>query len=229
MKGDDMPAKQDKTSTGPIRVLIVDDHPIVREGLSQKIGQQKDMVVCGEADNAADALALIESEEVDAAVVDLSLKDSSGLDLIRDIQVRRPGLPVLVLSMRNESIYAERALRAGARGYITKEEGTTRVIEGLREVLTGRIYLSENMVGEVLRKIVPGPQRGVETGVGRLTDRELEVLRMIGNGVTTAEIAQKLHLSVKTIETYRERIKEKLNLSRASELLKYAIQWAHSQ
>lgn len=224
-----MPAKHNETGTGPIRVLIVDDHPIVREGLAQKIGQQKDMVVCGEADNTADALALIEAEEVDAAVVDLSLKDSSGLDLIRDIQVRRPGLPVLVLSMRNESVYAERALRAGARGYITKEEGTTRVIEGLREVLTGRIYLSENMVGEVLQKIVPGPQRGAEAGVGRLTDRELEVLRMIGNGVTTAEIAQKLHLSVKTIETYRERIKEKLNLSRASELLKYAIQWAHSQ
>ena len=211
------------------RVVLVDDHPIVREGLAQVINQKPDLAVCGEADNAADALAVIEAARPDVAIVDLALKDSSGLDLIKDIAIRFPKLSVLVLSMRSESVYAERALRAGAHGYVTKDEGTTKVIEGIRKVLDGEIYLSEEMSAKVLKAMLPGRRGSPGSKMDRLSDRELEVLDMIGIGLATSEIAEKLHLSVKTIETYRERIKEKLDLDTASELLKYAIRWARSR
>jgi len=211
-----------------IRVLIVDDHPIVRHGLARMIEQHEDLCVCCEADNAADALELIESDSPDVAVVDLSLKHSNGLDLIKDAHLRKGDLPILVLSMRDESVYAERALRAGARGYITKDEATANVIEGIRKVLAGEIYLSRKMVGKVLRNIVPGSTPAAHA-TARLTVREMEVLERIGAGLTTAEIAAALQLSAKTIETYRERIKQKLGLAGASELLRYAIEWVHSR
>ena len=211
-----------------IRVLIVDDHPIVRHGLARMIEQHEDLSVCCEADNAADALELIESDSPDVAVVDLSLKHSNGLDLIKDAHLRKADLPILVLSMRDESVYAERALRAGARGYITKDEATANVIEGIRKVVAGEIYLSRKMVGKVLRNIVPGSAPAAHA-TARLTDREMEVLERIGTGLTTAEVAAALQLSGKTIETYRERIKQKLGLADAPELLRYAIEWVHSR
>lgn len=211
------------------KVVLVDDHPIVREGLAQVIAQKPDLTVCGEADNAADALGVIEATRPDVVVVDLALKDRSGLELIKDIAIRFPKLAVIVLSMRSESLYAERALRAGAQGYVTKEEDTARVIEGIRKVLDGEVYLSDAMAGKVLKTLFPGRRepRGLPTD--RLSDRELEVLEMIGKGRSTSEIAGALHVSVKTVETYRERIKDKLNLADAGELLRYAIAWNRSQ
>ncbi len=216
--------------SGKVRkVVLVDDHPIVREGLAQVIGQKPDLAVCGEADNAADALKVIEATRPDVAVVDLALKDSSGLELIKDIAIRFPKLSVIVLSMRGDSLYVERALRAGARGYVTKEEGTAKVIEGIRKVLEGEIYLSDKMAGKVLKTVFPGRRGSVGLPTERLSDRELAVLEMIGKGKSTREIAESLHVSVKTVETYRERIKDKLKLADAGELLKYAITWDRSQ
>ena len=211
------------------KVVLVDDHPIVREGLSQVIAQKPDLTVCGEADNAADALGVIEATRPDVVVVDLALKDSSGLELIKDIAIRFQKLAVIVLSMRGDSLYAERALRAGAQGYVTKEEGTAKVIEGIRKVLEGEIYLSDKMAGKVLKTVFPGRRGSVGLPTERLSDRELAVLEMIGKGKSTREIAEGLHVSVKTVETYRERIKDKLTLADAGELLKYAITWDRSQ
>ena len=210
----------------PARVVVVDDHPIVREGLAQVIEHRADLTVCGEAGSAAEALDVIAEARPDVAIVDLSLRDRSGLDLIKDVAARFPDVSVLVLSMRGESPYVERALRAGARGYVTKEEGTAKVIDGIRAVLRGQMYLSEKMSAEVLRRMLPA--RG-QSAADLLSDRELEVLARIGAGEGTAEIARNLELSVKTIETYRERIKQKLDLDDAAELLKYAIAWARSQ
>ena len=219
-KSDDNPAARVS------KVAIVDDHPIVRQGLAQVINRKDDLTVCCECDNAADALKLFDKCRPDVAVVDLSLKDSSGLDLIKDIAVRFPDIAVLVLSMRDESLYAERALRAGARGYVTKAEGTEIVIEGIRRVLAGEIYLSQAISGKVLRAMLPGRGKSAGDPTRRLSDRELEVLNMIGSGQGTGEIAAHLHLSVKTIESYRERLKQKLGLVDAAGLLKYAIQFA---
>ncbi len=206
----------------------MDDHPIVREGLARVIQQQPDLTVCGEADNAADAIKAIGSARPHVAIVDLRLKGSSGLDLIKDIAVRFPKVAVLVLSMRDEAVYAERSLRAGARGYVAKEEGTAVVLEGVRKVLNGEVFLSKTMSAKVLRTILPGRGGAEGPATDRLSDRELEVLQMIGRGLGTAQIAETLHLSVKTVETYRERIKDKLRLATAADLLKYAIDWVHS-
>ena len=218
------PAGKDET-----KILIVDDHPIVRQGIKLLVTQEPDMTVCGEADSAADALEAIERSSPDVAIVDLALKESSGLELIKDIRIRYPKLLVLVLSMRDESFYAERVLRAGASGYITKEEGTERVIEGIRKILEGEVYLSEKLASKMIRKYVDGRPGSGGTLVQNLTDRELEVFEMIGNGLTTREVAGKLHLSVKTVESHREHIKEKLKLDNATELLKPAIQWVQCQ
>lgn len=211
------------------KAVIVDDHPIVRRGLADLINAEPDLKVCGEADTAVDALNVIAKTKPDVAIVDLSLRDSSGLDLIKDIHARFPRMSVLILSMRDEAFYAERVLRAGAHGYITKEEGTTSVIEGIRKVLGGGVYLSEKMATKMLRRLLPGQRDAGESPVERLTDRELQVLEMIGIGLSTSEIARKLHLSVKTIESYRERIKERLGLDTAADLLKFAIKWTHRQ
>lgn len=224
-----MSQKKQAEDRPPARVVIVDDHPIVRQGLAQLIAARSDLTVCGEADNAADALNVIEQTQPDVAVVDLALRDSDGMDLIKDIRVRFPKMAVLVLSMRDEAFYAERVLRAGARGYITKDEGTASVIEGIRKVLVGEVFLSQKMAAKMLQRLVPGRVDIKAPLEELLTNRELQVFELVGAGLSTSEIAAKLHLSVKTIETYRERIKEKLKLDSAADLLKHAIEWTHSQ
>ena len=211
-----------------LKVVLVDDHPIVRQGLAQMIARELDMEVCGEAETAADALKAIAACKPDVAVVDLSLKGTSGLELLKDLKVRFPKLPVLVLSMYDESMYAERALRAGAKGYMMKEEATEKVLAAIRSILAGQIYLSEAMASRLLHMAVDGRTPGAVSPTERLSDRELEVFQLIGQGYGNTDIAQQLHLSPKTVETYRAHIKEKLGLSGATELLQHAIQWAQS-
>jgi DNA-binding NarL/FixJ family response regulator len=209
------------------RVLIVDDHPAVREALALRIGRQPDLEVCGEAADMSEALRLVAEARPDVAVVDLSLKTGSGIDLIKRIKDRNDTVRVLVWSMHSESLYAERALRAGALGYVNKDQATDRIVEAIRRVLEGKVYLSEAMTERLLQRAVGGVREEV-TGspLDVLADRELEVFRLIGEGVKTAQIAERLHLSVKTIETYRDRIRQKLNLSDGAELMRCAVQWA---
>lgn len=212
-----------------IAVLIVDDHPIMRQGLAQIIDQEPDLYACGEAENSLKALEAITQLQPDVAIVDITLKGRiGGIELIKDIKLRWPTLPVLVLSVHDESVYAERALRAGARGYIMKEEATSRVIKALRQVVAGKIYLSENMASRMLQKLVD-PTADTVSPVDSLSDRELEVFTLIGQGLSTRQIAEKLHLSVKTVETHRSRIKDKLHLQNASELTWHAIDWVQNQ
>jgi len=206
--------------------LIVDDHPIVRQGLSELINQEDDLVVCAEAEDAHQALNAIKDNQPDMLIVDIALPDTSGLDLIKDITARYPDLPVLALSMHDESLYAERAMRAGARGYIMKQEATEEVIAAIRKVFAGQIYASERMKEKMVRKLVKGPTQQAASPIDRLSDRELEVFLLIGQGYGTRQIAKKMYLSVKTIETYRAHIKEKLDLKDSNELLRYAICWA---
>ncbi|MGO9923785.1 MAG: response regulator transcription factor [Isosphaeraceae bacterium] len=208
------------------RVLIVDDHPAVREALAMRIGRQSDLEVCGEAADLSDALRLVADTQPDVAVVDISLKTGCGIDLIKRIKDRSDTVRMLVWSTHSESLYAERALRAGALGYISKDQATDRIVEGIRRVLEGKVYLSHAMVQTMLHRTVGvGRKEVTRSPLDVLADRELEVFRLIGEGAKTAEIAERLHLSVKTIETYRERIRKKLNLSDGTELAHYATQW----
>ncbi len=212
-----------------IKVLVVDDHPIIRQGLSLLFSQKNDMEVCGEADNVETALEQITVLKPDIVIVDISLKDSNGLDLIKQIKIKKKNLPVLVLSVHDESIYAERALRAGARGYIMKEELTDNVVIAIRQIISGKLYLSNQMSEKMLDKLVK-PSPGIsESSVEILSDRELEVFRLFGLGMSTKEIADKIHVSPKTVQSYRVRIKDKMNIEKTSELLKHAIQWASKE
>jgi len=219
--------KRQAEPSAKTKVLIVDDHPIMRAGLSQLIAQEDDLAVCAEADNAHGALEAIEKHAPDVAIVDITLRDSSGLDLIKDIGLRWPNVRVLVVSMHDELFYAERVLRAGARGYVTKAEVSAKVVEGIREVLAGGVYVSKQIASKLIHGLVGGSRSdGARTlPIDRLTDRELQVLEMIGRGVQPREIAQKLHLSLKTVDAHREHIKKKLDMDNAAELLKYAITW----
>ena len=218
-----------KNSDDKARVLIVDDHPIVRQGLSELINHEKDLVVCAQAEDASEGMAAIKSSKPDIAVVDISLKEKNGVELIKDIKAQYPDLPVLVLSMHDESLYAERALRAGARGYIMKHEATGKVITGIHAILNGQVFVSDKMAAKMVYKLVGGSGTAGNSAIDNLSDRELEVFNLIGKGHGTRQIAEKLYLSIKTIETYRAHIKEKLNLSSAGELLQHAIQWVNSQ
>jgi len=206
------------------QVLIVDDHPAVREALALRISRQPDMKVCGEAADMRDALRLIADSEPDVAVVDISLKTGSGIDLIKRIKDRSDRVRILVWSMHSESLYAERALRAGALGYVNKDQATDRIVEAIRRVLAGKVWLSEVMAERLLQRSVGGSGED-RSPLDVLADRELEVFRLIGEGVKTAEIAERLHLSVKTVETYRDRIRQKLDLSDGTKLVHYATQW----
>jgi DNA-binding NarL/FixJ family response regulator len=208
------------------KILIVDDHPAVREALASRISRQPDLEVCGEAADLGEALRLIAETQPDVAVVDISLKTGSGIDLIKRIKDRNDSVRTLVWSMHSESLYAERALRAGALGYINKDQATDKIIDAIRRVLDGKVYLSDAMAEKMLHRAVGVGRKGVTAApLDVLADRELEVFRLIGQGVKTAEIAERLHLSVKTVETYRDRIRQKLDLSDGTELAHYATQW----
>jgi DNA-binding NarL/FixJ family response regulator len=206
-------------------VLIVDDHPIVRQGLTLLINREPDLAVCGDAEEAASALRRIEELKPDLIVVDISLNGPDGLDLLKNIRARDPNLPVLILSMLDESLYAERALRAGANGYIMKQEATDRVLVAIRRILAGEIYVSDRMANRMLHRFAGGVQVEDRSPIADLTDRELEVFRLIGEGHGTRQIAEQLHISVKTVESYQAHIKEKLSLKNARELVQRAIQW----
>ena len=211
-----------------IGVFLVDDHPLVRERLTELINREEDLFVCGEAEDAPEAMSKIESAKPGIVIADISLKSSHGLELVKDLQARLPQLPVLVFSMHDESLYAERVLRAGAKGYITKQEASKKILVAIRHILAGQIYVSEKMSARMINKMVRGrPQQGTSP-VERLTDRELEVFQLIGRGQGTRRIAEELHLGIKTVESYRARIKEKLNLEDGTQLLQHAIQWVHS-
>jgi len=214
-----------KTESRRARVLIVDDHPIVRRGLAQLLGQEADLVVCGEAEDAYGALEAIKKLTPDIVIVDLLLKESSGIGLIKDIKIRWPKLPVLVLTMYDESSYAERALRSGARGFLPKAEAASKVVEGIRQLLGGGVYVSDRIASRMLGKLVGGGPQAEAFPVDRLSDREFQVFELIGQGLETREIAKRLHLSPKTVDAHRAHIKTKLDVDSATGLLKYAVQW----
>ena len=209
------------------RIVLVDDHPMVRERLAEVINRETDMAVCGEAEDRGSALEVIAREKPDLAIVDLTLKRSNGLDLIKDLHVMHPGLLVLVLSMQDEALYAERVIRAGAHGYITKQEATRKILDAIREVLGGRVFLSPGISAEILSRML-GKSKGAIRSLEVLSDRELQVFDLVGQGFGTRQIAEQLNLDVKTVETYRSRIKEKLEIRDASELLRKAIAWKHA-
>lgn len=209
------------------RVLIVDDHPIVRQGLAQLIAQETDLEVCGEADDPETALTAVEERRPDIAVIDLMLKGTPGFHLIRTLRARHRELPVLVISMHDEAVYAERALRAGALGYIMKEEATELVLTAVRKVLEGDVYVSERMIPRILRRLVGGGSD--EDGVDRLSDRELEVFQWIGRGLSVSDIGERLRVSPKTVESYRSHIKEKLGLASANDVVRVAASWLEQQ
>jgi DNA-binding NarL/FixJ family response regulator len=225
-----MPQQQQEkiAGNGKSRILIVDDHPIVRQGLAKLINRENDLVVCGQAEDAYSAMKAFRNLKPDMVIVDISLGDTSGIELIKDIKVTEPDVPVLVLSMHDETLYTERALRAGAKGYIMKHEGTEKLIAAIRTVLKGQLYVSDKMASRILRKLVSGRSDEGVSPLDRLSDRELEVFLLIGKGHKTKQISEQLHLSVKTVETYRSHIKEKLDLTDATELLQHAIQWVNS-
>jgi DNA-binding NarL/FixJ family response regulator len=211
------------------RILIVDDHPVVRRGLRMLIDDEPDLFVCGEAGDADEAIRALDAKKPDLVIVDLSLKESSGLELIKRIKSRNAAAKMLVSSMFDESLYAERVLNAGALGYVSKQEAMEKVIEAIRCVLSGRVYLSAAMSDRMLHRLARDHQAIERSPVETLSDRELEVFEMIGRGRTTAEIAGQLHLSVKTVETHREKVKAKLGLKTAAELYQHAVRWVLEQ
>jgi DNA-binding NarL/FixJ family response regulator len=218
------PVKDSRT-----RILLVDDHAVVRFGIAQLINRQSDMVVCGEEENASNALSAIARLNPDLVIADISLKDSSGLELMRNIKAQQSKLPILVVSGHDESVYAEVAFRAGALGYLMKEEALDKVITAIRRVLSGNIYVSDNLAARMLQQQVLGKSDVHESPVKGLSDRELEVFQLLGRWKKTSEIAHELHLSIKTIEYYREQIKRKLNLRNAAELTQHATAWVQRE
>jgi DNA-binding NarL/FixJ family response regulator len=209
-----------------IKILLVDDHAVVRFGMAQLINRESDLTVCGEEEDASQAMQAIGKLKPDLVIADISLKESSGLELMRNIKVQYPKLPVLVVSAHDESVYAEVAFRAGALGYLMKEEALDKVIKAIRRVLGGGIYVSDDLAAKLLQQQVRGQTEATTSPIKGLSDRELEVFQMIGQWKGTREIAGELHLSVKTIEYYREQIKKKLNLKSAAELTQHATAWA---
>jgi DNA-binding NarL/FixJ family response regulator len=215
------------TSSSKARVLIVEDHPLFREGLAMLVNQQPDMEVCGLADNIADGLALVRTMSAQILVLDISLKGPSGLELLKEATAQQVEVPILILSGQEEGLYAERVLRAGAKGYISKDEPPDRVISAIRQVVNGQTYLSPQMTAKIVRTFSRGPSQ--IAGIASLTDRELEVFQLIGRGQTTREIGAKLNVGGSTVETYRARIKTKLNLANATQLSHEAVRWVQSQ
>jgi len=223
-----MTAKKNPAAKIRQQLLIVDDHPMMREGLAQLINHETDLAVCGEAGSSSEALDLVEKLKPDLVLVDISLPDKSGLELIKDLHALHPGLPMLVISMHDESLHAERALRAGARGYIMKQEGGEKIMEAIRQALAGHIYVSNNMSARILETFSGRRSKASRSPIERLTDREFEVFSLIGQGVGTREIARRLSLSVKTVEVHRANIKQKLALKGATELVRHAVRWVET-
>lgn len=211
------------------RIIVVDDHPIVRQGLALLINREPDLVVCGEAEEAMGAMHVLDSARPDVVIVDISLNGPDGIDLLKNIRLSHPILPVLILSMHDETIYAERALRAGANGYIMKQEATENVLVAVRRILNGEIYVSARIANQMLRHYVTGSGTLRNSSIADLSDRELEVFRLIGEGHGTRQIAEELHISVKTVESYQAHIKEKLSLRSSRELMQHAIQWTMNE
>jgi DNA-binding NarL/FixJ family response regulator len=218
-----------KSKSAVKRVLIVDDHPMMRQGLAQLIDNEIDLEVVAEADTGGQGLDIVVEQKLDLAVLDISLPDRNGLELIKDIRSVKPELPVLIISMHDEALYAERVLRAGARGYIMKQEGGNKLLQAIRQVLTGQIYVSEKMSARILETFSGRRSEKSASPVARLSDREFEVFQLIGQGKGTKEIAQHLNLSVKTVEVHRAKIKEKLSLLTATDLVRYAVRWTEAQ
>jgi len=223
-----MPNRTQITAAKPkIRVLVVDDHPIVRQGFAQLINDTEDLELAGEAGDAAAAMEALKRHRPDFAIVDISLKGGNGLDLTKSMLAERPDLPILVVSMFDEGLYVERVLRAGAKGYLMKQEATEKVIAAIRRILSGELYVSEKMRDVLLQKLVTG-QSPDATPLEKLSDRELEVMQLLGQGRGTRQIAETLHVSIKTVESHYAKIKEKCHLANVNELIQYAVKWFHS-
>jgi len=210
------------------RIFIVDDHPMMRQGLSQLIGNEPDLELCGEAEDTATAVEQIDKLKPDLAIIDISLRSGNGIELIKDLQARRPGLPVLVLSMHDESLYAERVLRAGGRGYIMKQEGGKKIMQGIRQVLAGETCVSAAISSQIVDSVA-GRRKPAASPVETLTDREFEVFQLIGQGRATKQIAEQLRVSVKTVEVHRVNIKKKLKVGSIPELIRFAVRWGESK
>jgi DNA-binding NarL/FixJ family response regulator len=222
-------AKQTQVKDSRKRILLVDDHAVVRYGIAQLINQQSDLMVCGEEEDAANALSAIGKLKPDLVIADISLKDSSGLELMRNVKAQYSGLPVLVVSTHDESIYAEIAFRAGALGYLMKGDALDKIVTAIRRVLAGNIYVSDALAARMLQHQFRGQKDIEQSPVKGLSDREMEVFQLLGQWKKTKEIAQELHLSIKTIEYYREQIKQKLDLKGAVELTQYATSWVQRE
>jgi DNA-binding NarL/FixJ family response regulator len=221
--------KQEHTEPDKKKILIVDDHAMIRQGLISLIDDQPDLAACGQAEDAPEALKAISETKPDVVILDISLKSSNGIELMKSIKYQYPKLLVLILSMHNEELYAERALRAGAMGYIMKSEASEELLTAIHQILSGQIYMSEKVSKKLLRKLALGRTEITQSPIESLSDRELEVFHLIGQGFGTSQIAEHLHLSVKTIETYRTHIKDKLDLENANTLRQYAIEWHNSK
>ena len=213
---------------GHKKILIVDDHPILRKGLAMVIDQEPDLVVAGEAEDVPGGLDMIEAVKSDVVIVDISLPGVDGIELIKTMKLKYRDLPALVVSMHDETLYAERALRAGARGYIMKQEAVDKVLVAIRKVLKGEIFVSDRITTKMVETLISGDAKGASTPLDLLSNRELTVFRLIGQGFKTRQIAEELHLSVKTVESYRSHIKDKLKLDTGTDLMKYAIQWVQN-
>ncbi len=211
------------------KILIVDDHPMMREGLGHLIANEPDLTICGEAEESTQAMRQIEEFRPDLVLSDLTLPGKSGLEMIKDIQTQYPEIKVLVISMHDEELYTERVLKAGARGYVMKQEGGKRILEGIRTVLRGEIFVSAKMSSKLLQMISGGTNRGKDNPLKNLTDREFEIFNLIGAGLSTAEISTKINISVKTVEVHRANVKAKLGLRSAAELLRYSVRWTEIQ
>ncbi len=211
------------------QLFIVDDHPMMRDGLARLINNEPDLVVSAEAGTARDAISAMAQTKPDLALVDIALPDKNGLELIKDLEALQPGLPVLVISMHDETLYAERVLRAGGRGYIMKQEGGRQILQAIRRILSGQIYVSDAVSARILESFSGQRPEGGSSPIEKLTDREFEIFQLIGQGLGTRQIADRLRLSIKTVEVHRLHIKEKLQLADSPALVRYAVRWVETQ
>lgn len=225
----EQPATPPPTPAAKLKVLLVDDHPITRQGMRALVNQQPNMEVCAEADNGPQAVELVTKLQPDLAIVDIALKTSNGIELTKNIKAQAPTLPVLIVSMHDEGLYAERALRAGAMGYLMKQEASEKIVIAINRLLQGEIYLSDRIKEKMLHRLVNKKGDNMVFPIDTLSDREMEVFQLIGNGFSTRQIAEKLNLSSKTIDSYREHLKFKLNLASGAELVRHAIQWSRNE